>query len=564
MRARAWSISSFLGVLFVAQSAHATNVTEFPDNGSEQMGRGGAWIARASDPLATMFNPAGLAGQHSRITLQNNFIFEHTCFTRLKAANDTTFVVAGSDQDPLAGPDGRYPKVCNDVALNINPQLGATIRLSDRVGLGLLVIGPSSAGEKTFPDFVEDGQGQKQAAPNRFLLVKQSGIILFPTIGVGWEVIDDLRIGASVSWGFARVKLANAAPALNIDNGNATNDVRTNLQAADYFVPGFTLGTIWSATSNIDVAGWYKWSDAINLKGDLGSAAGYYSKQNANGDDSSVRYGDTYFDDCGTSVAGDKGKCKQGETAEAKFVVPMEAKLGIRYHQPRTIAPAPVAEGGEGAPAAPTPPPRRIRDPLATDAWDLEANLTWANNSAADNVQIRFPGDATGQGLVPVSGTGGQLPPNADQPRGYKDVFGIRIGGDYNVLPDRLALRAGSFFETSAGGSKYQNLDFNPQARVGFALGGTYRVRLGDEPSSSALEFSLGYGHVFFMTREEDNRNAQGLPGLSGTSCVNGGEVSGLQSCRDGNVRYRTAWPVNLGTITNAINVINVGASYRF
>src|SRR3954466_5418109 len=101
--------------------AYATNVTEFPDNGSEQMARGGAWVARASDPLATIFNPAGLAGQPTRITLHTNTIFEHPCFTRSKAAGDTT-------NDPLAGPGGAYPRACNDISPTINPQLGITIR----------------------------------------------------------------------------------------------------------------------------------------------------------------------------------------------------------------------------------------------------------------------------------------------------------------------------------------------------------------------------------------------------------------------------------------------------
>src|SRR5690242_4605263 len=133
--------------LFASGEARATNVTEFPDNGSEQMARGGAWVARASDPLATIFNPAGLAGQPSRFTVQNNTIVEHTCFTRIKAASDTT-------QDPLAGPGGAYPRVCNDISPTINPQIGATFKLTERLGLGMLVIGPSSGGEKTFPDFV--------------------------------------------------------------------------------------------------------------------------------------------------------------------------------------------------------------------------------------------------------------------------------------------------------------------------------------------------------------------------------------------------------------------------
>src|SRR5437868_9258290 len=97
------AFASGLASFAFAHDARATNVTEFPDNGSEQMARGGAWVARASDPLATIFNPAGLAGQPTRVTVQNNFIFEHTCFTRVQAAGDTT-------NDPLAsGPGGTFP-----------------------------------------------------------------------------------------------------------------------------------------------------------------------------------------------------------------------------------------------------------------------------------------------------------------------------------------------------------------------------------------------------------------------------------------------------------------------
>ena len=75
--------------LATTSSAYASNITEFPDNGSEQMARGGAWVARASDPLAAFFNPAGLAGQDSKVTVQANLSLLSTCFTRVAAANDT-------------------------------------------------------------------------------------------------------------------------------------------------------------------------------------------------------------------------------------------------------------------------------------------------------------------------------------------------------------------------------------------------------------------------------------------------------------------------------------------
>ena len=74
----------------------------------------------------------------------------------------------------------------------------------------------------------------------------------------------------------------------------------------------------------------------------------------------------------------------------------------------------------------------------------------------------------------------------------------------------------------------------------------------------------LGFSHVFFADQRRTDPNASGSPALAGTSCNGSEPVAGTQTCSDGSARYRTKWPVNLGTITNSINVINVGAAYRF
>ena len=57
--------------------------------------------------------------------------------------------------------------------------------------------------------------------------------------------------------------------------------------------------------------------------GDVGTAANYYTKQNAQGDDRNVRYGDTIYEDCGTGLS--TKACGDGGNATVKFVIPMEA-----------------------------------------------------------------------------------------------------------------------------------------------------------------------------------------------------------------------------------------------
>jgi hypothetical protein len=139
------------------------------------------------------------------------------------------------------------------------------------------------------------------------------------------------------------------------------------------------------------------------------------------------------------------------------------------------------------------------------------------------------------------------------------------------VLPDRLAVRAGGFFETNGQQAQYQNIDFMGAQRVGLMLGGTYRVHL-NEAKKNALEFMLGFGHVFVSDQTYNNPNAtNGLQGLVGTACdsttgqkpVAGGYCQNPDGSQ-GTQKYRTPWPINLGTITNSFTMINVGASYKF
>ncbi len=519
--------------LSLAAPARATSVEEFPDNGSEQEGRGGAWVARASDPLAAFYNPAGLAGQPTRLTLQSNVSFQRTCFTRVKALNDGT--VDG------VTPGGTYPRVCSDANPFPGPQLGATFRLTPRLGLGVLLLGPSAVGQSTWPEFVGTS-----AAPERYLLTQDSTLVFTPTIAVGWEVVDRLRIGASFQFGIApTLDFVSASPAINSSLSTpATNDLRAELRASDWFIPGFTLGTIWSPGDEVDVAGWYRWSAPIDAKGDVRTASAYYTPAVSQGNTAGVTRGDTSQPDCGNAAQAASRPCGSGDNAHLKVPIPMEAKVGVRYHRRRAGA---------------ARDPHR-RDPIADDAFDVEADFTWANDSAFDYLELSFPGNAQGNGTIPANpGVPGNLPPDASVRHHYRDVFGVRLGGEVSVLPDELSIRLGGFLETPAADPTYQNIDFDGAARFGLSGGGTYRFAIG----AHSLDLMLGYGHVFFATLDNGDPGARGLLGLAGTACNPTSNAPGA-TCPNGNLKYRTNWAVNLGTITRSIDVVNVGVSYSF
>jgi long-chain fatty acid transport protein len=543
-----------LAAFFGARGASATTVLETGDNGSEQMGRGGAWVARASDPLAAFYNPAGLAGQETRLTLQGNINLQSTCFTRFKALNDATIhenptatTVAGQ----TVAPGTSYQQVCNNTQPFADPQLAFTYRLSPTIGLGLAVLGPSAAGQQVWPSTMPDGS----FAPSRYLLVNANTLLFTPTIGIGWEPIENLRIGASFLWGLANLDFANYSAAQNAGNlqgtppatiNAASNDVRGELKVSQAFIPGFTAGTIWSPTDQIDIAGWYKFMSPIDAKGSVSTSVG--SGKN-------VVTGDTSLPNCG-STANPPPTCP-ANAAEVKINIPMEAKLGFRFHKLR-----------DGVSTA------HRRDPMATDVFDIEADLTWANDSAFKNIQINFPAAADGSGAIPVNGTPGYLPPDASIPHNFQDVWGARFGGDYNILPDLLSIRAGGYFQTAAQpAQQYQNIDFAGTQEFGFALGGTLRIHLGKGEKTNALELHAGFGHTFIADSSYGlHGETGGVKGLAGTQCntninVNGTpqqNPTGSGPCPDGSQQYRTEWAVNLGTITNSFTQINLGASYRF
>ncbi len=523
--------------------AGATGIVEFPDNGTEQGGRGGAWIARASDPLAAFYNPAGLAGQPTRLILQSNINFQSTCFTRLKAKNDPNADGTTAGQS--------YPQICSSDGAAIDPQLAATFRVTDRIGIGFAPLLAPSAGAShiSFPEFLAstDGGRTYPPGPSRDLMTAANLLVLNPTIGIGVEVIDRLRLGASFQWGIASLSLTNAVDAgANLGGSHLpNNDIKVVANVKDYFVPGFTVGAIYSPTDDFDVAGWYKWSDAIKASGDVQTATNYYTPAVATGKSSGGPFGNTALANCGDTTGASQTACGSGNNLHIQEAIPMEAKVGFRYHRRRSDVPY----------------DEHVRDPMAQDIFDVEIDLTWANDSAASNLQVRLPGDAGGNGIIPIAGTPAVAPPNDDIPHGFKDVYGVRLGGDYNVLPDKLAVRAGAFFQSNGQNPQYQNIDFPASTNGGFAFGATGRIHLSHE-KARAIEVSLGYEHVFYAT--ETNNGPNGVYGLAGNDCPVAAPSATASTCANGAQKYRTAWPVNLGTITNSINVLNVGLGYRF
>jgi long-subunit fatty acid transport protein len=557
LRRHASAATTVLSVLCASSLAHATGITEFPDNGSEQSGRGGAWIARASDPLAAFYNPAGLAGQPTRLILQSNINFQKTCMDRLKAPNDTTSEASGTV------PGQYFGRVCSNDGAGVDPQLAMTFHVTDRIGIGFApLLAPSAGASKiSFPQFVSGTStlNGKQTAytnepgPTRYMLTNANLLVLNPTLGIGVEVVKRLRLGVSFQWGIASLQFSNAAAVgANTESVDNSQDTKTNASAHDYFIPGVTAGVIYSPTDSFDIAAWFKASASINATGDVQTTFPYSAT--APGSTQMVSYGDTSKTNCGipanTTITGKPvTACGGGNNLNINVAQPTEAKVGFRYHKLRSDVPY----------------DEHVRDPMAQDVFDVEVDLTFANDSSFQNLQVTLPGDAaTGAGTIPINGlqriANGNAPANDNVPHGYKNVYGVRLGGDVNVLPDQLAIRAGGFIQSNGQNPQYQDVDFMGSMNGGLAIGTTYRVHVSKE-KQSALEISVGYEHVFYAN--ENYTGPDGVYAIAGTACGNGQNFVGLK-CSGGGQTYRSPWAINLGTITQSIDVLNVGLGYKF
>lgn len=515
----------------VASGARASSGIDSPENGIPQLGRAGAWIARADDPLAAYFNPAALSWQPTGVHLGAHLMLMDRCFTRL--GPDGQPVSPGNNTPGPGAPGGPEAAVCSEVSPFPNPQLAATLRLTRELAIGLSVSGPHGVGAAEWPEEVpfknKFGVEVTQPASQRYMLTSTSSTILLPTLSVSYAINDKLSVGAGFIWGLAMIEFVNFTEGVSpspapgeqpSDDYLGHADIKAILNAKDMFIPGFVLGGLWSPTDRLDVAAWVKWLDALKSKGDLKAESLYWADTGGkNPDPCGLADQDPVNDQpAGCNLTDEK------EAGDLTFRLPMEAKLGVRYHHPRQ-------DPGE-RPAWARKEDKPVRDPLSEDLFDVELDFTWAHNSVVDNLELRFkPG-------VAIKGTPGYAPENADVAHEWRDVFGVRLGGDFVVLPGRLAVRAGAFYESKGQDDKYLNVDFHLGHRIGVAGGAT--VRLGP------VDLAAAYQHTFFGTLDN---GGQGL-----LKAISGDRASG----------FRSQQAVNGGKLESSLNEFGLSGTLRF
>ncbi len=481
------------------------------DTGVVQQGKGGAWVATADDPTAVFMNPAGLAGQPTGVHLGTHLMYMRRCFRRVSAEGGA--VAAGPELPAPGSEDGPDRSSCLDPALQPNPQLAGVVQLSPRLGIGLLALGPHGVGKVAWPD-TEGGQ----PTPGRFMLDEVNSVLSYVTLSAGYAIDERLKVGVGFVWGIFYEKgglfaetLSPAPPAGQPPSDDLTREGLATIEVHDWFIPGFVAGVLWSPHDRVDLGGSLHYQDALRFRGDLTLESHYW---NADGTRNTDPCAPGEADDCNITDP-------PGDDLVGKFPVPMELRFGGRYRHPRDGA----APGG---------------DPIDADVFNLEIDGTFSKGSSVTTIDMSLRGsdELPGDPIAMEGVDGATVPTEVRLEKYWRDVYGLRMGGEVVAVPSRLVVRAGAFYETKGGQDRYLNLHFFTAERFGAALGGTARF--------GRFDVSLSYQHTWFGSI--DNGSAGGVFALSG----------------DEDTDHSSRQAVNGGRLTSKMDEVGLSATARF
>lgn len=521
--------ASLLALLFTAAPSLAmADGLEFAGAGARATSRGGAYVVGSTDSMALSYNPANLAAvQGMQLHASLGLLGYNSCFQRdgtygasadginrggfsnganpfgsgALRTNEETGLSDGAG-GTLSFDDIRdipNPEVCNGHRVNVVPQITYAWRIHERIGIGLGVIAPNAPGNLQFGETIDGRAGMVRAAnglilpaPSRYMLIGQQALIAWPTIGVGIEILPKVRVGGSFGWGFGQIGYQTMATPYYSEN--IALDIYSDLAVHDTFIPRIGAG--------VSAGPWKGMS--------FGASFTYYGDLDASG---TLHASTLYYLD---------PALRSTRRAEADIPVSLATQLpwqvvgGFRYgheRQGRTL------------------PEDAIGDSMDTEVWNIEANVGFTKGSRLSGFDVRLsevplpegydrslpandpanaalypctsaisgdptPGDNYAQACVhlnPILPAGVPLTFPAPVRHNWKDQIFFRVGGDYNVVPGRLALSAGVSYDGNGQQRGYEQLDFQPYRRVGAHLGFTVRVNRWD--------MTVAFAHHFNQTR---------------------------------------------------------------
>lgn len=548
--------------LLVAPSAHASNPLEYPDNGTASFSRGGAWLATANEPIAAHYNPAALATQGSGFSIEQNMSYSKVCYDRRGPDGQPESAAPIGSTDSL-----QYLPTCNSRSgfPSTIPSISIAWRASKRLGFGFAIVPPATYGiaDQQFPATslgynTFSKQYQQIPAPYRYQLLDQKSVIIYPTLSFGYELFKNFRVGAGFISGIAVINTTTIGVALENPSqttDHAGDDGASKLTTRDMFVPGVVASLHWSVTPNIDVAAWGRWIDDVHTtKGDLVLSSQAYT---ARGTPGAPGFSELQpvcqqadLKQCGRTVAV-PNTFGNDTFKEFRFPIPPEVRIGVRFHLPRSNGTA--VNGGAKGPTLGLSSAGESRDPLHDDLFDLELDGSYTANSRANTIEVRFADNGLGAGATPINPVG-HVPPNADRWNGYIDSYGIRFGGQVNVIQDKVGLRGGTWLETRSQDPAWLQLGVVGGMRGGFGGGIVLR--------QDFIDISLGYQHQWSNILDNGGHGAMRSTITSSNPEPDVTKDAGVSAAN--RTQYRTFHTVNDGRLSQSADVFSLGGTVHF
>jgi long-chain fatty acid transport protein len=475
--------------------AHAGGL-EYNGAGTRAAGRGGAFVARADDGMALQYNPANLALLPSaQLMLNVNVGLWNACQRR---TGDYATAGGGLD-DTIFAPgweNQAFPEVCNETPLSPGASIVQTIPLGERLAIGFGVLTPYAAGTVSYGD--DDGtiRGRALPSPARYTLIRQNLLQFFPSVGLGYKPTKWISLGATLQWGITLIDFTNMGAA--VPGENPAGDIRTNLRVQDYFTPAFILGATVSPLDALQISASFRYVDDVRGRGTLTLDA--------------------------HPLDAPSERDVTGRIDDVRLVAPQTGMLmvGVRYGHPRYGS-------GYMNRDAERSLRRDVFDRMNYELFDVELDFVYELNARVDAFRVDLGPNPMLD--VPFAGGPAPLPSPLRLEHRWRNQWGLRLGGDLNVIPGKLAVRLGAHYESSGVDPRYAQLDFVPGQRVGLHAGATLRL--------GRLDLSLAYLHIFqadIVTTDGDFRQ----------------------------IALGTGVAVNNGTISGSWDAFSLGATYHF
>jgi long-subunit fatty acid transport protein len=479
----------FLAASLRVSSAHAGGI-EYPGQGAEALGRGGATTARATDPMVLANNPAGLAElRGGQFMFNANLAVMDACVDPIGYYGWGVYPGSASSpevwRDPNTGKTLTLPlmepldRVCMDQHLVPIPQLAWTARLSERLGIGAGLIFPAAMPQGAWGGrngIVQGPDGTARPAASRYQMLNASTIGVFPTVGFGYRLFKQLRIGGAFEWGIIAVNNFTMSSA----GGGTTpkNDIIAHIKAQDWFIPAFTVSAHVVPVDAIDIVLAFRWQDELKAKGDLDLTTGSF---------------DPNFQHYTT------GGLPITSLTQA---FPWKLRGGIRYAA--RLAPRPVGTGNN------EPDPSNaevIHDALQDERWDIELDVEYQANAGNQRQVLKYTDPPPQLAFVKADGTMAfnDGPTQSVIEKHWKNQMSMRLGSTVNVLPGVVGIMGGVSYENRGLDPSYMQIDFWPVARIGVHGGVIVRV-------AKFIDLVASFAHIFqeTITAEPPPHQARG------------------------------------------------------